>query len=190
MVFLNMTALPGVRLKLPNNSIVRSLAVDNDGRIYVAASSDFGYLAPDSTGDMRFVSIINYLDDQYQKFGDVWDVVVSSHGVYYKTRDKIFRWNGNKIDVIDSAHAFRLYKINDEVYTRDYGRGLLKIEGDSLKLVPDGEEFATIGVYDMLPFGNKILVTTSDKGLFIYDGYRFSPFKTEVDSFLTKNHDL
>jgi len=175
-------------IQTPNNSIVRSLAVDNGGRIYVAASSDFGYLAPDSTGDMRFVSILNYLVDEYKKFGDVWDVVVSSHGAYYKTRDKIFRWNGgNKIDVIDSAYAFRLYKINDEVYTRDYGRGLLKIEGSSLKLVPDGEEFAKVGVYDMLSFGNKILVTTSNKGLFIYDGYRFSPFITEVDSFLTKN---
>ncbi len=107
-----------------------------------------------------------------------------------KRRDKIFRWNGNKIDVIDSAYAFRLYKINDDVYTRDDGRGSIENRGESLKLVPDGEEFASIGVYDMLPFGNKILVTTSDKGLFIYDGDTFSAFITEVDSFLTKKHDL
>ena len=174
-------------IKTPNNSIVRSLAVDSSGKIYVAASSDFGYLAPDSTGDMRFVSILNYLDNNHKEFGDVWDVVASSQGVYYKTRDKIFRWNGNKIEVIDSSQAFRLYKINDKVYTRDYGRGLFEIDGDSLKLVPEGEKFARTGIYDMLPFGNKILITTNYEGLFLYDGSTFSQFKTEADSFLTKN---
>ena len=174
-------------IKIPNNSVVRSLCIDKVGKIYVAASSDFGYLAPDSIGQLQFVSFLKFLDKQYREFGDVWDVVSSSQGVFYKTRDKIFRWNGNKIDVIDSAYAFRLYKLNDDVYTRDAGRGLLKIEGNSLKLIPDGDAFASIGVYDMLPFGNKILVTTSNKGLFLYDGYTFSTFKTEADSFLTKN---
>src|SRR3972149_200302 len=61
-------------IKTPNNSIVRSLCINEDGRIYVAASSDFGYLAPDSRGQMQFVSLLNYLDNKYRGFGDVWDV--------------------------------------------------------------------------------------------------------------------
>ncbi|MEJ2495043.1 MAG: ATP-binding protein, partial [Ignavibacteriaceae bacterium] len=73
------------------------------------------------------------------------------------------------------------------VFTRDRGRGLLRIEGNSLKLVPDGEKFASIGIYDMLPLGNKILITTNNQGLFLYDGYTFSAFKTEADTFLTKS---
>jgi len=174
-------------IKTHNNSIVRSLCVDDNGKIYVAASSDFGYLAPDSVGQLQFVSLLKFLDKPYHEFGDVWDVVSSSQGVFYKTRDKIFRWNGSKIDVIDSARAFRLYKVNDEVFTRDRGRGLLRIEGNSLKLVPDGEKFASIGIYDMLPLGNKILITTNNQGLFLYDGYTFSAFKTEADTFLTKS---
>ena len=173
-------------IKTHNNSIVRSMCVDDNGRIYVAASSDFGYLAPDSIGQLRFVSLLQFLDKKYREFGDVWDVVASSQGVFYKTRDRIFRWN-NKIDIIDSARAFRLYKVNDAVFTRDRGRGLLKIEGTSLKLVPDGEKFASVGIYDMLSFGNKIMITTNNKGLFLYDGYTFSPFKTEADSFLINN---
>jgi signal transduction histidine kinase/DNA-binding response OmpR family regulator/ligand-binding sensor domain-containing protein len=174
-------------IKTHNNSIVRSLYVDDTGKIYVAASSDFGYLEPDSIGQLGFVSLLKFLDERYREFGDVWDVVASSQGIFYKTRDKIFRWNNNKIDVIDSALAFRLYKVNDEVFVRDAGRGLLKIEGTTLKLIPDGERFASIGVYDMLSFGNKILITTNNLGLFLYDGYSFSQFKTEAESFLIKN---
>src|SRR3990167_684239 len=68
-------------IKTPNNSIVRSLCMDENGRIYVAASSDFGYLAPDSTGQLKFVSMLKFLDSKFREFGDVWDVVAASHGI-------------------------------------------------------------------------------------------------------------
>ena len=171
----------------PNNSIVRSLCVDSTGRIYTAASSDFGYLAPDSTGQLRFVSLLKYLNVKYKRFGDVWDVAVAPDGVYYKTQDEIFKWNGKKIIVFDSVYAHRLYKINNTLFVRNNGVGLLEISGDSLHHIPDGKKFSSIGVYDMLPFGNKILVTTNQNGLFLYDGYHFSQFKTDADSFLIKN---
>jgi hypothetical protein len=99
-------------IKTPNNSVVRSLSMDEEGRIYVAASSDFGYLAPDSTGLLQFVSLLKFLEKKHQEFGDVWDVVAASHGIYFKTRDQIFRLNENKIKVFESVNSFRLYKIN------------------------------------------------------------------------------
>ena len=174
-------------IKAPNNSNVRSLDIDENGRIYVAASSDFGYLSPDSAGQLKFVSLLKYLDNKFYNFGDTWDVVATSHGIYYKTQDKIFLWQGNKIKVFESVNAYRLYKINDDVYVRDEGVGLLKISGESLKLVPDGKRFASIGIYDMLPFKGKILITTNTDGLFLYDGNKFSRFYTEADSLLIQS---
>ncbi len=174
-------------IKSPNNSVVRSLCMDSTGRIYAAASSDFGYLTPDSIGQLRFVSLLKYLGNKYRKFGDVWDVAVTSNGVYYKTQDKIFKWNGNKIKIFESIYAHRLYKINNSLFVRNNGAGLFEISGDSLKLVPGGKMFSSIGIYDMLPFNDKILVTTNANGLFLYDGYNFSKFKTQADSFLVKN---
>ncbi len=128
--------------------------------------------------DLKFVSFLKFLDKQYHEFGDVWDVVSTSKAVFFKTQDKIFRWNGNTIKVFNSIVSFRLYTIGNEVFVRNGGEGLLKIFGDSLKLVPHGEMFASIGIYDMLPFRNKILITTNTDGLFLYDGYEFTPFKT------------
>ena len=174
-------------IRIPNNSIVRSLCMDSTGRIFTAASSDFGYLAPDSTGQLKFVSLLKYLDSKYKKFGDVWDVVVAADGVYYKTQDKIFKWNYKKIIVFDSVYAHRLYKIGNSLFVRNNGIGLLKISGNSLNLVPDGRKFSSTGIYDMLPFKNKILITTNQNGLFLYDGHIFKQFKTEADSFLIKN---
>ncbi len=179
------------KIKTPYNLSVRSLAMDDSGRIYVCASSDFGYLKPDSTGQLKFKSLLGYLDKKYRNFGEMWDVICSSKAVYFKTKDKIFRWNGKDIKILDSVFSFRLYKINDKIYTRNNGTGLMMINGDSLKLMPDGKYFSKTGVYDMLPFKDedlthkeRILVTTNYGGLFLSDGGKFSPFKTEVDSLL------
>ncbi len=174
-------------IKTPNNSIVRSLCVDSIGRIYVAASSDFGYLFPDSSGELQFVSLLKYIDKGQKEFGDVWDVVATSKYVFFKTQDKIFRWNGNKIKIFNSVNAYRLYRVGDNVFVRNGGQGLLQITGDSLELVPNGQKFAAIGIYDMLPFKNKILVTTNTNGFYLYDGYVFIPFKTEADNYLKQN---
>ncbi len=175
-------------IKTPNNSIVRKLSMDESGIIYAAASSDFGYLASDSVGYMHFVSLLKFLENRYHGFGDVWDVVAVKNTVYFKTQNKIFRWKENKIKVFESVKSYRLYKINDDVYVRNNGIGLMKISGDSLKLVPDGEKFASTGIYNMLMFNTKILITTNREGLFLYDGEKFSAFKTEADVFLKNNH--
>ncbi len=174
-------------IKTSTNSIVRSMCIDSTGKIYVAASSDFGYLTPDSIGKLKFYSLINNFGSQTQNFGDVWDVTVNSKGVYFKTHDRIFRCYNNKISVIDSVYSYRFYKIEDNIYVRNSGIGLLKINGNSLELVQDGESFTDIGVYDMLPFNGKILLTTNTNGLYLYDGNNFSQFKTEADNFLIQD---
>ncbi len=45
------------KIFLPS-SVVRSVAVDDRGRIWVGASGNFGYVAPDATGTARYVSLI------------------------------------------------------------------------------------------------------------------------------------
>ena len=186
------------KIETPYSLLVRSLAMDDNGTIYVCASSDFGYLEPDSLGTLKYKSLIDYLDKKYRKSVEIWDVIANSRGVYFKTDSKIFRWNGKEFNVIDSVYSFRFYKIGDDIYTRNDGTGLMKIEGDSVFVMPGGEYFIKTGVFDMLPYKdphsnqsengeNKILVTTNYKGLHLHDGKSFSPFKTEADSFFINN---
>jgi len=182
------------KISVSNSAFVRSMTIADDGTIYVCASTDFGYLGPDSLGQLYFHSLRSYLAKEDLDYGEVWDVSASSENVYFKTKDKIFRWNGHQISIIDSVNAFRLYRIGDTIYSRNDGVGLMIVDEDSMRLMPGGEFFASTGVFNMLPFSdresntkNKILVTTNMNGLFLYDGTKFSPFKTQVDSFLIKN---
>lgn len=182
------------KISVPNNDFVRSLDIDDSGRIYATAGTDFGYLEPDYFGQLKFKSLLPFLDEKDKSTGQFWDVCTSKNEVYFKTSDKIFKWNGTNITVWDSVFAFRLYNINDKIYTRNHGIGLMMIDGDSLKVMPNGEFFSSIGVYNMLPYKGKyadenqnILISTNNNGLFLHDGNKFIPFKTDADSFLKIN---
>jgi hypothetical protein len=51
-------------IQTTERSQCQSLAKDDDGRIYVGGTSDFGYLEPDSTGSMVYVSLGERLDPE------------------------------------------------------------------------------------------------------------------------------
>ncbi len=105
--------------RIPNNnsSIVRALAADSLGRIYVGASGDFGYLQPDSRGKMEYVSIAQSVLVQALKFHDIWKVIPTSHGIYYFSNKYIFKYFRKKVSVIPVSFLVQdAYLLNNQLY--------------------------------------------------------------------------
>jgi ligand-binding sensor domain-containing protein len=68
-------------IKTPKNNVVRSLAKDNNGRIWVGSAGEIGYLAPDSSGKMQFVPLTMKIPEGHRNFNDVWITSVLDDGV-------------------------------------------------------------------------------------------------------------
>ena len=178
-------------IEIPNAGNARSLAYDpKDSRIYVGSIGEIGYLKADSIGRMKYVSFNQYIPEKYQKFSDVWNTHVTKHGVIFLTDPYLFLWTGMEIKVIVAQVAFHTgFYLNDTYYTRQWEKGLQILEGDSLKLVPEGEMFAEERIYVMLPYDEKrILIGTRTRGLYLFDGQNFTRFKTAADDFLIENN--
>lgn len=75
--------------RVTNKSIVRSLALDEKGRIYVGANSELGFLEPDSAGALHYVSLKDKIPEGFRDFADVWRTYVSSEGVIFQTFTRI-----------------------------------------------------------------------------------------------------
>jgi len=198
-------------IKMPNASTVRSLDRDHNGRIYVGAVGDFGYLAPDSIGQMRFVSLLNLVPPQDCTFIDVWRIHAVPEGVYFQTSTHLFRYTPLKSPPLPAGQGqepehglIKVWKpptsfhfsflVRGRLYIRQRKIGLHQMiiadssEGDSLRLVPGGERFAQESVSFMLPYDEeRILLGTVNQGLLLYDGTSFQPLRTEIDAFLHEN---
>ncbi|MGP1667425.1 MAG: ligand-binding sensor domain-containing protein, partial [Rhodanobacter sp.] len=172
------------RITIPNQSAVLSLAVDANGRVYVGAVNELGYLAPDAQGSMHYVSMRDRIAPKFRNFSEVRRIFINSDGVYFQTSEQLLRIRDTRIDAWMPRKSFHLaFQVDDQIYIREDGRGLLKLIGDRLEPVPGGERFAEEKVYVMVPWeAGSTLVGTRTQGWFVYDGHHFRAWPTEADN--------
>jgi signal transduction histidine kinase/DNA-binding response OmpR family regulator len=170
----------------PQYDIVRSLTIDRTGTIYIGGINKIWYLAPDSTGSLKYKSLLNYLRDNQKNFDIVWSTHASKQGIFFRTSKFLFRWDYNKMKVWTTADTFKAsFVYNGELIIQEGKRGLLKIVKDSLMPMPGGNRFAGKKIYMLVPYGldthgQTMLIGTRSRGFFLYDGKKAIPFPIET----------
>jgi ligand-binding sensor domain-containing protein/DNA-binding CsgD family transcriptional regulator len=175
-------------MQMPNNSVVRSLAIDDNGKIYVGAFNEFGYLQATKNGELNFVSLVELLPDELRNFGDIWKIHQVGNGIIFQSFTEIFLYQNNVIKVIAQKRDFHFsFYVNDEFYITERNRGLLKLEDEKLIPVKGGEVFKN-DIWTMLPFNDfKTLIGTESNGLFILENDSVRPWKLPINNFLKQN---
>jgi signal transduction histidine kinase/CheY-like chemotaxis protein len=175
-------------------SVVRALAKDKNGRIYYGAIGDFGYLTKDSLGQTVGRSLLQYIPSKYRNFYDVWTIYVANEGIYFQSREFIFKLNEkNEVKVWKPKVKFMYsFYLDNNYFVHEQGVGLFKMINDSLQLIPGSEFLGQERMQVMLPFSSSDN-TTSEKqyliglfysGLYIFNGKTFQPFVSEATSLL------
>ena len=177
------------------NNVVRSLGVGDDDTVYVGSATDFGYLAPDETGMLAYVSLFEYIPEDDRAFNDIWTVLPTPGGIYFQARERLFRFtrdgDGWAVKVWRPEGVFYYaFWLDDTYYVHQGGVGLMKMVDDELELLPGGEQFSGERLHVFLPYERRTsgadlyLVGTFNRGLFLFDGQAFTPFETEADDLL------
>ena len=171
-------------------SIVRSLAMDSAGRIYVGIAGDFGYLHPDRLGSYQYKSLKEKIPSQEREFNNVIKIYVAQNRIFFQTAEKIFVLQNEKFKVIQPKESFHFsFMVNQTFYVREQGKGLMQFEHDGLQLLDGGDRFANEKIYEILPYKkDEILIVTRTQGIWIYaqlkkEFYKPAGFET-VDKYL------
>jgi DNA-binding CsgD family transcriptional regulator/ligand-binding sensor domain-containing protein len=169
-------------IPMPNNSVVRSLAVDSLGQVFVGASNEFGYLQPDNQGKLNYHSLVDLLPDDDREFEEVWQIFPYKKGILFHSFQKIFYYRDGAISQIQNENEFHFsFLVGDQFYVREQKRGLCVLDGRSVDLVKGGELFADIEIVSLLPLSsNLILIATALDGLFLYDGTQITPWNNDL----------
>jgi len=173
-------------LQTANRSIVRSVAADAHGRVFVGAQQDFGVLRRDSTGRRRYVSLLDHVSEAERAFSDVWRTGVTETGVYFQSHRRLFRWQPATQSMASWAPPAGTEfgqgnAVRDTFYVGVADRGLMAVAEDSLRLVPGGARFADHTVRSVRPHPTHGLIVGTEDGLFVRDGASFRPLDTAVD---------
>jgi len=178
-------------IKTVENAVVRSLAKDNNGKIYVGSFGDFGYLTPDSTGRLIYQSLQEKIPIEYRDFSDIWNIHVIKDRIYFKSYKYLFELHDGLIKVIlpEVSEFNETHVYNDTLYVEYWQVGLGKLVGDSIELILTKDDFNNKypGVGIFLPYDkDNILLGNPNSGLFLFNGKKVTKLKNEIDEFLIK----
>lgn len=86
-------------LPMGNHTVVRSVAIHPDGRIFTGAQSEMGYFAPEPNGRLSYHSLVELLPAGQRSFEDVWDIAFAGKDVFFRTNRVVFQYSGAKIKI-------------------------------------------------------------------------------------------
>ena len=165
--------------ELANKSNARSLAYAADSTIFVGGIDEIGYLAPDSLGVLQYVSLVSHIPEEDRSFGEVWFTHALPDAIYFQSLTHLFRWSREKIDVWRAPTRFNTSgAVHNQLYVQSLEEGLLRMEQDSLVLIPGSTPFKAAWFVIMLPWDEETaLLGTMNQGLFLFKDGEFTPFR-------------
>jgi ligand-binding sensor domain-containing protein/DNA-binding CsgD family transcriptional regulator len=170
---------------MPNGLIVRSVAADGKGKIYVGGFGEFGYWENNKQGFLKYNSLTK-LAKSYLPNEEIWKIYVDKDRVLFQSFGAIFIYSKGKINIIRASNPFLfLFKTANRYFIEQVNVGLFELKNNHLELLPGSKSLGNSGVLSVLPFQQyKYLIGTAKNGLFIYDGNQIKPWNNQANEFL------
>lgn len=165
--------------KITTGFTVRSLNIDEKGRIYVGGSGDFGYLYINENNTIKFESLTSFFNSDSLLLNHYINVIdFYQEKVFFKSLKQILVFNKKTLetkiitptDLGDNEGAFTHY-YGDKFYLRDRYRGILEFVNGEFKPIKNAESFIDKGVTFILPYSEDKLIygLQFTKEVFFYD---------------------
>lgn len=163
---------------LPNETIIRALAIGEKGKIYIGAQSEIGYFEPNNNGLLVYHSLSHLIPPAQKEFADVWNVIVLKDQVFFRSNKKIFQYNSGKLVVFPSINWDYLGYSNGLLLANEYEKGLLVYKnGLWVPFVEDGVFPRQSRVVSFLPLNKDTsLLVTKKSGIFYLSNNSITPF--------------
>ena len=182
------------RYNLPNGGLIRSFKIDSSGKIYVGGINEFGYFKSNSSGTMEYFSLVNYIPKNVIRQTDiVWKIHIYQGEVFFQSFAKVYILKKNKLRIINPPSRFQFsYQANNRLYFQDHKMGLLEYRNGKMIALPETKIFNNSEIWGIIPFPNtkKLLISTLNDGLYVYDFKKVSRWNTEANIFIKKHGSL
>jgi signal transduction histidine kinase len=181
-------------IQTPRGTTVRSLALDAEGRVWVGACGEIGYLAPGATGQTVFVDLTSQIEPAHRAFSDVWMVAPTRLGLLFQSREALFLWRQGRFETIPAKTTFHLaFAPGGRIFVRQREVGLMELTKEGLRLVPEGGRFASESIFMMAVWDSataereSFLIGSRNLGLWRFDGRTMQPVHSDAAGYLKAN---
>ncbi|MEO8794877.1 MAG: triple tyrosine motif-containing protein [Daejeonella sp.] len=171
---------------LPNRTVVRSLEIDKNGRIYVGGQDELGYFFPDQSGKLIYHSLKDLIPVKDRQFADIWNINIIRGQVFFRSLTKLIHLKDGIIKILNPENSWVfLGEANGQLFVQEKIKGLLTYQNGIWKPVCNDPILSKITISSIMEYNDgSFLVTTLKNGLFILEGSKLTPKPTSEDQSL------
>ncbi|WP_245945997.1 helix-turn-helix and ligand-binding sensor domain-containing protein [Flavobacterium magnum] len=181
------------KFTMPNQSLIRTIKIASDGKVYVGGYNEFGYFMPNETGKLTYHSVSRLVDRKKIPLIDfIWKLHVINDEVFFQSFGRLYVYHTGKLRVIEAPSRFQFsFTVDNVLYLQDRANGLMMYREGQLIALPDTSTFNDTEIWGMVSMANgNLLIATLDKGLFLYANGTVRPWQNQANNFVLKNSSL
>lgn len=169
---------------IPHQAKMRSIAIGKDNKIYVGGLKEFGYFTPNKLGGLDYHSLSQNIAPNI--VANIWHVHIINNNVYFQSDRFLFCYENGKLSTIDCNGLSFSGVVNQRVYFTNY-IGLSWINGKRPVHIANSEFLCKNNAVAFLPYQGKLMIVTTESGIFLFDGKTFTKPFPMIDAYLS-NH--
>ncbi|HET9485676.1 MAG TPA: diguanylate cyclase [Xanthomonadales bacterium] len=175
---------------LPGRSPARAMAIGPDGALYVGGYDRIGRVEELPTGEVGYLDLYARfgLDREHAALGNVWDVLSTPDGVWFRAERRMFR-----LGIDGKAESWPLpatlrgvHVIGRDIYARLDGEGLARFRDGRFEPMPGGERFAKRPFNAAFAAPGDALLLLSADGFYRADAHGIERVPTPHDALLAE----
>lgn len=181
------------RYPLQNTGAVRALKIDSSGRIFVGGYDEFGFYKANAKGKLDYVSLSKLLHSNRPKSIDfIWKIHLYQDEVIFQSFTKVYIYKNGKLKILEPISRFQFsFVVKNQLIFQDKEAGLLEYVNGGLRPLKGTAVLNSTEVWGIFPLPNQqLLISTLDKGMFVYDQETTKPWNTEANKFVLRNSAL
>lgn len=183
--------------ELPQNQKIRSIAIDNKGRIFTGALGEFGFWSSNKSGVLIYHSLRNLIKESTFSTEEIWNILITPKGIIFQSFAYLYLYNpeNNLLQKLNPpGNMLFVHEVKNRFFVEIIDKGLYELKinnpiNEQFSLIKGSEFLSKESVHTILPhLENDILVGTN-RGIYRYDGRQFSEFNKQTNQYI-QQHQL
>lgn len=169
----------GLTWRLFGRSMLRSVAVDVEDRVFTGGFEEFGMWQRDGRGELLYTNLSDSIAPGIFNNEDIWQIRIADEGVYFQSFAKIYFYDYRTVEVMDpKTFILFMHPVGKSYYINSYDRLMEFNRGEFRELMRTGLNNVRV----IMEIGSdSILLGTPTRGLYLLSGGKLSRWGTEID---------